>query len=129
ELWEDEFRLRWPDGTYHWIYDRGKKVALPGGTSIFSGADMVIDERKQVEQQLVENEERLRSAYVAGKMWPWELEVSSGLLRRLDDCGVSRGPGASRGITVPQWLDDVHPDDRELVRTAIELALSEEGTY
>jgi len=65
ELWEDEFRLRWPDGNYHWIYDRGKKIALPGGFNIFSGAAMVIDERKQVEQQLVENEERLRSAYVA----------------------------------------------------------------
>jgi PAS domain S-box-containing protein len=129
ELWEDEFRLCWPDGSYHWIYDRGKKVTVEGGSAIFSGAAMVIDERKKVEEQLVENEERLRSAYVAGKMWPWEVEVSSGKLRRADDLGLYRGPGQSTSITLGEWLSGVHPDDRDRVRSTMELAVKQEGTY
>jgi len=129
ELWEDEFRLRWPNGEYHWIYDRGKKIEIPGGTPVFSGAAMVIDERKRVEQQLVENEERLRSAYVAGKMWPWELEVSSRTLRRLDDLGLYRGPGRTNSISVAEWLDGIHPEDRKHVEDAIERAVNGSGTY
>jgi PAS domain S-box-containing protein len=57
ELWEDEFRLLWPDGRYHWIYDRGRRIQDPGEPAVFAGAAMDIDERKLVEQQLVENEE------------------------------------------------------------------------
>jgi PAS domain S-box-containing protein len=129
ELWEDEFRLRWPDGEYHWIYDRGKKIDTPGGSSAFSGAAMVIDERKRAEQQLIENEERLRSAYVAGKMWPWELEVSSRMLQRLDDLGLYRGPGRTNAITIAEWLAVVHPEDRSRVENAIELAVNGNGTY
>src|SRR5512142_324122 len=116
DLWEDEFRLLWPDGRYHWIYDRGRTVAGSGQPRFFAGAAMDIDERKQVEQQLIENEQRLRSAYMAGKMWPWEIEITSGQVRRSDDLGLYRGPGQFASISVSEWLEYVHPEDRERVR-------------
>jgi PAS domain S-box-containing protein len=125
DLWEDEFRLKWPDGKYHWIYDRGRCVEIPGQPKFFAGAAMDIDDRKQVEQRLIENEERLRSAYVAGKMWPWELEISSGRIRRPDDM-----PNGRTGwITLSEWLDDIHPEDRERVRYAIDSAKLGSGPY
>jgi PAS domain S-box-containing protein len=129
ELWEEEFRLCWPDGNYHWLYDRGQKVEIPGRVPFFSGAAMVIDERKSVEQQLVENEERLRSAYVAGKMWPWELEVASGNVKPTNEIGLYRGPGQSSSISLQEWLEGVHPEDRDRVKTTMELAIKEAGTY
>ena len=129
DLWEDEFRLLWPDGRYHWIYDRGRTVAGSGQPRIFAGAAMDIDERKHVEQQLIENEERLRSAYMAGKMWPWEIEVTSGQVRRSDDLGLYRGPGQFASISVSEWLEYVHPEDRERVRLAIARTIGGDGLY
>ncbi|MDT8068052.1 MAG: PAS domain-containing protein [Terriglobia bacterium] len=129
ELWEDEFRLLWPDGRYHWIYDRGRRIHDPGQVPVFAGAAMDIDERKLVEQQLIENEERLRSAYVAGKMWPWEIEVGSGQILRSDNMGLYRGPGHAESIAVSAWLDYVHPDDRDRVHAAIQRAFEGEGQY
>ncbi len=129
ELWEDEFRLLWPDGRYHWIYDRGRKIQDPGQPPVFAGAAMDIDERKLVEQQLIENEERLRSAYIAGKMWPWEVEVSSGKIRRADGMGLFRGPGHADSITLSGWLDYIHPEDRDRVALALDRAFKGEGQY
>lgn len=129
ELWEDEFRLLWPDGRYHWIYDRGRKIQDPGQPPVFAGAAMDIDERKLVEQQLVENEERLRSAYIAGKMWPWEVEAGAGQVRRADNMGLFRGPGHAESIALSDWLDYIHPEDRDRVHLALDRALKGEAQY
>ena len=129
ELWEDEFRLLWPDGRYHWIYDRGRKIQDPGQPPFFAGAAMDIDERKLVEQQLIENEERLRSAYIAGKMWPWEIEGTSRQVRRADNMGLFRGPGHAEPIALSDWLDYIHPEDRDRVRSALDRAFKGEEQY
>jgi len=129
ELWEDEFRLLWPDGRYHWIYDRGRKIQDPGQPPIFAGAAMDIDERKLVEQQLVENEERLRSAYIAGKMWPWEVEVASRKMRRADNMGLFRGPGHGDSIPLSEWLAYIHPEDRDKVALSLDRAFKGENQY
>ncbi len=129
ELWEDEFRLRWPDGTYHWIYDRGRKVQAGQQPAFFAGAAMDIDDRKRVEHKLLENEERLRSAYVAGKMWPWEIDLGSHTLRRSDDLGLYLGPARDNSITVAAWIEDIHPEDREKVRKAVQLSSEQNLPY
>lgn len=129
ELWDDELRLQWPDGEYRWIYDRAQRIDRPGRSSVFAGAAIDITERKQVEQQLVENEERLRSAYIAGKMWPWEIEASTLAIRRSFDSSRYSGPMPAPLPNLEGFLKTIHPEDQAKVREAIETAIRTHGPY
>ena len=129
EFWEDEFRLRWPDGVYHWIYDRARRVERPGRSSILAGAAIDITERKQAEQQLVENEERLRSAYIAGKMWPWEVEATSLTVFQSVDSSKYSGPMHPPKPDLDGFLLTVHPEDQDKVRDALMTSIRMHGPY
>ncbi len=128
--WEDEFRLQWPNGEYRWIYDRGQRMERPGRTPIIAGVAMDTTERKQVEQRLVEDEERLRSAYIAGKMWPWEIEAATLKVKRsLDDDANYRGPARPSKDDLESILATVHPDDRHTLQDAIATAIKTHAPF
>lgn len=129
ELWQDELRVQWPNGEYRWIYDRAQRIERPGRTPLVAGAALDITERKAVEQHLVENEERLRSAYIAGKMWPWELEANSLVIQRSLDSSRFRGPEKPASLDLASFLETIHPDDREEVRGAIENSIKTHCPY
>lgn len=57
-----EFRVRWLDGTVHWLYDRGKTFLDQNGKpSYMTGACVDITERKETEQRLKALESRERT--------------------------------------------------------------------
>lgn len=129
ELWQDELRVQWPNGEYRWIYDRAQRIDRPGRTPLIAGAAIDITERKTVEQHLVENEERLRSAYIAGKMWPWEVEASSLVVQRSLDSGRYRGPVRPVSLDLAGFLDTIHPEERDIVRSSIENSIKTHCPY
>jgi PAS domain S-box-containing protein len=54
-----EYRVEWPDGSIHWIDDRGRTVLDSNGRPLYmTGACVDITERKQVEQALRDAETR-----------------------------------------------------------------------
>ncbi len=56
-----EFRVVWPDGSEHWLLDQGEVARDEQGHPMYlTGACVDIDDRKQAEQLLRENEERFR---------------------------------------------------------------------
>ena len=58
---EMEFRVVWPDGGIHWLYDRGKTVRDDDGKPAYmAGACVDISERKRAEDALRANEAYLR---------------------------------------------------------------------
>lgn len=129
-LWQDEFRVRWPNGEYKWIFDHAQKVERPGRDPIIAGAAMDVTERRQVEQQLIDNEERLRSAYIAGKMWPWEIEAPTLRMKRtLDGDAHYRGPQRPPTPDLNGMIETVHPEDRENFRSAILNAMRTHAPY
>jgi PAS domain S-box-containing protein len=128
EFWEDEFRLKWPNGEYRWIYDRAQRIDRPGRSSILAGAAIDITERKQVEQQLIENAERLRSAYIAGKMWPWEIVASSLAVYQSFDSNRHSGPMRPPKPELDGFLQTIHPEDQEKVHDAIMTAIRSHGS-
>lgn len=65
-----EYRVRWPDGSIHWISDRAQVIKDEEGRPIrFHGAFTDIDERKQAEEAL----QQLREAL--------EIKVEAAMLR------------------------------------------------
>jgi PAS domain S-box-containing protein len=57
---EMEFRVIWPDGSIHWLYDKGKTFRDAGGEpSYMAGACVDITERKAAELALAEAQAKL----------------------------------------------------------------------
>src|SRR6185436_15829952 len=69
-----EFRVVWPDGSIHWIDDKGKVFLDPKGhPEYMTGACVDITERKQSETQLVQQKQVLEQI-VQGASLPETLE-------------------------------------------------------
>ena len=59
-----EFRVVWPDGSVHWVYDKAKAFFGDDGTPLYmTGACADITSRKEAAETLRENEERLRAIF------------------------------------------------------------------
>jgi PAS domain-containing protein len=56
---DTEFRVTWPDGSVHWLTDRGKAFPGPDGRPLFlTGASTDITDRKRLEEELREADRR-----------------------------------------------------------------------
>lgn len=117
-LWEDEFRVQYPDGEYHWVYDRGRRV---NGCTIMAGAALDVTQRKIAEAQLRDNAEYLQQACAVGKLWPWEIDVENLTVTRPAVYPGAKETFANLGAGMPLvgFLETVHPDDRERTRKLI----------
>jgi len=115
-----EERLRRRDGSELWVRLAGTPVFKDHGE--FDGAlAMVSDitERKFAEEALRENEERLRLAAQAGKMYAFEWDVTTDVLVRSSEYVNVLGANEPQTLTHQQAMEKIHPDDRSKLIAAI----------
>jgi diguanylate cyclase (GGDEF)-like protein/PAS domain S-box-containing protein len=114
-----EFKLLTKKGQERWVDFTASTIQFEGAPA---GLGICVDvtERKRVELALRESEERLKLAQsAAGSMvWDWDLET--------DRLTVSDSAAELYGVapddvarTGKEWMDLVHPDDRDLLRDAV----------
>jgi PAS domain S-box-containing protein len=91
-----------------------KRVSIKGGTILYVCRD--VTERKQSEQALRRNEERLKLALEAASAGTWDWHVPSGEMTWSPETqrmfGVRDG---TRSSSFDSFLDRVHPSDRQRV--------------
>lgn len=89
-----------------------------------------ITERRRAQDELLKSEERLRLALEAGKMGVWDWNIRTNQLKWSENLEPLHGlaPG-SFGGTFTSFQELVHPDDRPLVRNAIENAIADASGY
>ncbi|HIK07436.1 MAG TPA: PAS domain S-box protein [Trichormus sp. M33_DOE_039] len=126
-----EYRLKRFDGEYCWILDTGAPRLTSEGEFLgYIGSCIDISERKQAEQALQQNDERLAMALDAAGMGNWDWNIPTGeihwssSLERL--FGMNPGSFDGRYETVVAMM---HPDDRESVLQAINRAVNEGQEY
>src|SRR5215469_5286332 len=78
-----------------------------------------ITERKRAEQAVRESEERLRLATVAGKMYAYEWDVVSDVLFRSAEYVKILGSTEPQRFSRPEFMNKIHPDDRDKFTAAI----------
>jgi len=80
-------------------------------------------------EELREGEERLRTALLAGRLGPWELNLATGSLRASPTFEAIMGLGGGDGLTRGDLLRAVHRDDRERVVGALDGAAASGAEY
>lgn len=127
EAFDEEFRVRRPDGSIRWLQSRGRpSLDAQGNILRVSGIVFDITARKQIEMRLEETEGWLSRALSAGHMvaWEWNLRDHSRrsfgrqeVILGRDIAGIDDAKGA------------VHPADRERDEFLFNQAVAEGGTY
>lgn len=122
---EMEFRVIWPDGSVHWLYDRGKTfLDRDGLPEYMTGACVDVTERKAAQEALEISEERLRLALKAGASGTFEWDIATNTSYWSDELQKLHGfsPGEFRG-NYEAWRECVHPDDLPFAEQALAQAL------
>ena len=82
-------------------------------------------ERVRATEALRESEERLRFALRAANAGTWELDLATGkLVSSVDAWRLSGREPNGRDATYEQWLDTVHPDDRNATARSVQEAIA-----
>lgn len=99
---------------------------LHGLTAIFQD----ISEARQTAEALRSSERRLQFAQVAARLGSWEWNLKTNELWWADEIWALHGRTVgSVEPTFANWMEFVHPDDRETVQRAIGQALAGKGDF
>ena len=123
------YRTVWPDGSVHWIEDKGRGVYAPDGTTLrVTGTSMDITERKLAEEALSQSEERFRKQYKGFPLptFSW-LDVGDDfVLEDYNDAAAALIGGAER-----EWLGtraSARYADRPDIIAALRASVAEQRT-
>lgn len=116
--YQTEFRFRHRDGSYRWILAQASILADGSGHPVrVLGSHVDVTDRRQADEALRENEERLRLALKATNdvIWDWDVASDS----QMWNAAGTTVFGWEDIVASPQncewWIQRVHPDDRERV--------------
>jgi PAS domain S-box-containing protein len=129
-LWEHEFRIRGRDGRYRTILSRGLPVRdNAGNITAYVGTNSDLTDRKQVEEELRLNRDRLALVLQTTGIGLWLNPLP---LTRLNWDERTRElffipPDAEP--TIDLFWSRVHPEEHELTRLGMEAALREGTLY
>ncbi len=128
EIRNIEHEIVTKEGTHRALLVHIKEVAIRRGTTLYVCRD--ITERKESEQALRQNEERLTLALEAASMGTWDWHVPSGAMswspethRILGDVAGAKGP------SLRSFLELLHPSDRNRVSVAMTDAMAKGESY
>jgi PAS domain S-box-containing protein len=70
-----EHRIIWPDKSQHWIYGMGRAIRKNGRAIRMIGGSINIDERKDIELQVLDSEERYQAFIENSQEGIWRIEI------------------------------------------------------
>ena len=128
---EIEFRVD-PETEYRrWVRARANPITDSDGDVVrVAGIVTEITERVELEASLEERTERLQAAQEVARVGSWRWDVETDDVEWSDEIYRILGyePGTPAEPTYDDWLDAVHPSDRDRVGEALETAM-ETGSY
>ncbi|NQT26753.1 PAS domain S-box protein [candidate division KSB1 bacterium] len=126
-----EYRWKKKDGSYIWLHDDIRLVFDKKGTPIeIVGTWLDITERKQAEEALRENEQRLKEAQSIARIGRWDLDLSSNQLQWSDSIfELFEIDPVKFKATYEAFLNAIHPADRENVNSAYTESLKTKLPY
>jgi PAS domain S-box-containing protein len=123
EAFRLEYRLRRHDGVYRWAIDAASPRFGPDGAFLgYVGSVIDIDERRESEEALAINEERLRLATDAAELGFWDVDVVNDVLIWPPRVKAMFGISPDVPVSMRDFYEGLHPDDREQTAAAFAAA-------
>src|SRR6266699_1753902 len=115
-MYEAEHRIRHKDGSVRWIWARGHGVFAPDGSLRFiEGLNLDMTRQKQAEERLRESEQRWRILTETLPQLVWSA-TPDGTCDYFSSQWTEHTGIAEADLLGWQWLETLHPDDREPTR-------------
>jgi len=131
ESWKGEFINRRKDGSEYTESIFASPVRDAGGhITHYLAVKEDITERKRGEELLRSSEERLQLAQTAAAIGTWELNLASNIAQCSGSYFSIFGlPQTTGQLTYAEWLDCIHPEDRDQAAADIEQVLNTNTDY
>lgn len=114
-----EHRMLYHDNSVRWAHTIVKAARMDPVASV-SGTIMDITERKLAQQEIIESQAMLNEGQKLAHLGSWQWDISSGQMVWSDELYRIYGTDARRyRPSIGNQLEWVHPDDREMVESAI----------
>lgn len=113
-----EVAMRLPDGEVRWRRIASLPRPQPDGSVLWDGLQIDITERREMAAQLEEQRWRLEMAAEATGLGFWEWDVRAGTVNWSVRNRELFGLKPEDEVTVASYLELVHPEDRDGVRSA-----------
>jgi PAS domain S-box-containing protein len=128
-LFDNRYRCR--DGSYRWLSWQAK-LAPDSKELIATARDVTTlklqtEALRQAEQAAKDSEARLLLALEAGRLGIWSWDLATNRVHSSETQALIHGRSADQTETEIGSEGNIHPDDREIVRTAIERAIANEA--
>ena len=109
---ECQYRIRAADGNYRWVEDCGLPIRNePGRTIRLVGAVSDISHRRQIEQALLDSEQRYALAMRAVNEGVYDWNIATGEIYYSPSVRNAVGLTPEELGSRTDWLDRIHPDD------------------
>lgn len=133
DLYEGEYRIQHEDGRWIEVWERGCLVRDEGGQIVrVVGSTVDISDRKRAELDLREAHIQLEAALAAGSIytWRWNLSENRVVTNRSFSHLLGIAPDrAVAGLSIEQFLNAIHADDRDRVMADIKQAIATGEKY
>jgi len=128
---QHEYRFKKQDGSYCWMRDELRLIKDDSGQPIeMVGYWADITDRKLTEQSLEINQERLRRGQVFANIGTWDWNIQTGDLFWSERIAPLFGyPDGELETSYENFINAVHPDDRQLVSDAVTACIEEDVAY
>ncbi len=127
---DQEFRVVWPDGSIHWLDDKGKTFFdASGHPTYMTGACITITDRKNAEADLEAQRRRWDYVISVSQVGFWFCDLPFDKLNW--DARVKEIfwlPPDSE-VTIDLFYERLHPDDRQRTRKTIEESIRQHARY
>jgi PAS domain S-box-containing protein len=137
EVFEYETRVRSANGEYRWMFHRKVPLRDANGNIVkWYGSSLDIDERKTAEEQLRRNAQELQRSefYLAegqrlAHMGSWAFDADGFHYWSPELFRMHGLDPASKPPSVSEYLDRVHPQDRESMADIVKRVLAEDTPF
>jgi len=126
-----DYRFKMKNGQYRWVHDELHLLKDDNGNILeIVGSWTDIDDKKQTEITLERSENRFRRSQIFANIGTWDWDIHSGELYWSERIGPLFGyPEGNLETTYDNFLNAVHPDDRQQVIDAVNNCVENNTEY